>query len=287
MARGTFRPMIVTWRDLDFDSWPSSPDLRFLAEGDSWFTISGVPAYNLLFELRFYKHTRIVNCGMPGDTIKHMAQICRNRDLREALATGGPRWDAIFLSGGGNDLIDAADEIIRDKAKRDSASIRGPADYCDAQRLNALIAEVQGGYRKIAALRDSPGSPAQGVPIVTHTYDYATPRNAPARFFVASVGPWLYRALTASEVPEHDWVAVADHLIDQLATGILALQTGPAPIANFRVVDTRNTLKRAQLGQLGVSNDWQNEIHPNGGGYEKLAKRLEAELENVLGGRWR
>jgi hypothetical protein len=284
MARGRFRPTIQSWMDLDADGFPTFPDQQFLAEGDSWFTVSGFPAYNLLFELRFRKHTRIVNCGMPGDTIKHMAQISRNRSLREALSTNSFRWDAILLSGGGNDLIDEADDIIVDKADRDQANIQGPADYCCAERLQALIADVQDGFRKIAELRDAPRGSAKGTPILTHTYDYATPRNAPSRFLIASLGPWLYTALVAREVPGEHWVAVTTYLIDTLAEGILALQHGPQPITNFHVVDTRGTLKRAELGHRGDSNDWQNEIHPNGGGYEKLAKRLEPVLEGLIAG---
>lgn len=135
MTRGTFRPSIETWQDYIGDQgFPSFPDLNLLAEGDSWFTISGLPAYNLLFELRFRKQTRIVSCGMPGDTIKHMSEIVSNRQLRAALAPGERRWDAILFSGGGNDLIDAADMILLPKARR-TAHPQGPRDYCDGPLL--------------------------------------------------------------------------------------------------------------------------------------------------------
>jgi lysophospholipase L1-like esterase len=283
MARGRIRPNIVTWMDLDFDEdFPTFPDWQFLAEGDSWFTISGLPAFNLLFELRFHKHTRIVNCALPGDTIKNMSVIARNRNLREALGSRDFAWDAILLSGGGNDLIDEAEDILIPKASRNAASISGPADYCDQGTLGELIGEVQQGFRKIADQRDRAGSPSKGVPIVTHTYDYATPRNAPARFIIGKLGPWLHRALTNRQVPGNDWVAVADYLIDRLAEGILALQHGPGPIPNFHVVDTRGRLKRAALGSQGDDADWQNEIHPNDDGYEKLAKLVEAKLEDLI-----
>jgi hypothetical protein len=282
MPRGRHRPSIVTWREyLDQEGFPSFPDLNLLAEGDSWFTISGLPAYNLLFELRFRKHTRIVNCGMPGDTITNMATIAGNRHLRQALAHGGKPWDAILLSGGGNDLIDEADEIVLPKERR-RANPQGPADYCDPECLDGLIRRIQEGYRRIAALRETPGGPGHGVPILTHTYDYATPRNAPAVFVFGALGPWLYRALTERAVPGSDWVGLADHLIDRLAEGILALAQGPHAILGFHVVDTRGTLTRAELGHPGDSNDWQNEIHPNGGGYEKLAKKIEPVLEALL-----
>ena len=73
---------------MSHDDFPDFPDWRFLAEGDSWFTISGVPAYNLLFELRFHKHTQIFICAQPGDTIKHMSQISENPLLRRAMIGG-------------------------------------------------------------------------------------------------------------------------------------------------------------------------------------------------------
>jgi hypothetical protein len=48
------------------------------------------------------------------------------------------------------------------------------------------------------------------------------------------------------------------------------------------VVDTRNTLVRANPTERGNSNDWINEIHPNLGGYRKIAARLSARINAVL-----
>jgi len=123
------------------------------------------------------------------------------------------------------------------------------------------------------------------VPIVTHTYDYATPRNARARFVFGHLGPWLHKALNDCNVPKERWGDVANYLVDKLAEGILDLEDGPAGINDFHVVDTRGTLTPADLGGTGDNNDWQNEIHPNGQGYEKLAVKVEAQLEALLGGR--
>lgn len=285
MAHGNFRPTIVPWLDLDAEGmFPVFPDLRFLAEGDSWFTVSGFPAYNLLFEMRFWKQTLIVNCGMPGDTIRNMSEISKNRNLREALSADGYRWDAILLSGGGNDLIDVAEEIILPADVWAGIPGRTVADYCHAAKLDALLRDVQLGYRRIAASRESAGPAARRVPMLAHTYDYVTPRNAPARFALMTVGPWLYRAFTHHGVPQSDWIALADHLIDRLAECILALEHGADPILDFHVVDTRGTLRRSELGSVGDNHDWQNEIHPNGGGYEKLAGRILEALARLLGG---
>jgi lysophospholipase L1-like esterase len=272
----------VTWNDVTSDAmFPTFPGQRFLAEGDSWFSMSGLPAYNLLFALRFDVSTQIVNCALPGDTIIHMSKLTTNRQYREALTSPGFKWKAIFLSGGGNDLIDAADEIVLPKERR-PARAGVPADYCDQTRLGALVSEIQDGFRRLASLRDASTSNSKKAPIITHTYDYATPRDAPARFLFFKLGPWLYPALKGAKVPEGEWVSVADYLIDTLAEGILALQNGTDPIRNFHVVNTRGATKRAELGTTVSSNDWQNEIHPNDDGYAKIAKRVEKKLGELL-----
>lgn len=280
MARGKFRPYITTWDLFDLDGTATDPffyDSLILAEGDSWFTIGGLFAPNLLMSLRFHKDTLVLNCASPGDTIVHMTALAHNYVYKEALRHDYA-WDAILLSGGGNDLIDRADEIILDKAQRKGMTIHGPADYCDAEQLDSLIDAVQLGYRTLVEARDNAPGPGADAPILVHTYDYPTARNAPAHFIVATAGPWIYRALIQAGIPEHDWQLLTDYLFDQLAEGILELTRPPHTLPNFHVIDTRNTLQRAEPGSVGISGDWLNEIHPDEDGYKKLAKKLEKKL---------
>ena len=287
MARGKFRPNVVTWDQIDDQSSlpntdPNLNDRLILAEGDSWFTIAGIPTSNLLFSFRFHKMTMIVNCAKPGDTIKHISEIEGNHTFRTALSPDGYKWDLLLLSGGGNDLIDEAGKLLLPSAKRGSKAVSNIKDYCDEERLKALIANIQEGYRRLVRLRDANGSPAKKKPIVVHTYDYATPRNSPARFFsVPLLGPWLYPAVVAAEIPKKDWNKVSDYLIDQLAEGILALQK-ESKLKNFHVVDTRKTLKRSALDTTGDNGDWLNEIHPNADGYKKLARVIEETITPLL-----
>jgi len=281
MARGKFRPHITTWDLFDREETAEDPafyNTLILAEGDSWFTIGGLFAPNLLMSLRFHRDTLILDCASPGDTIVHMSALARNHVYKEALRYDYA-WDAILLSGGGNDLIERADEIILDKSQRQGRRIRGPADYCEPEQLGRLIEDVQQGFRTLVSVRDAADGPAGTTPIFTHTYDYPTARNAPARFIVATLGPWIYRALTRSVVPERDWVRLTDYLFDQLAEGILELGRRPHGLENFHVIDTRNTLVRAAAGTVGDSGDWLNEIHPNEDGYGKLAKKIEKRLD--------
>ena len=151
----------------------------------------------------------------PGDTIIRMGDPGRMLQLRRLLAVPqfAYNWDAILLSGEGNDLIDSAPHLLN---KIDAAA-SDPADYVDAAALQQLVADVRGAYAAIVAVRDADTSQSKGKPIYVHTYDYPTPRDSPARFLGAGVlGPWLYPAFLLEDIPEAMWIAVSDYLLNQL-----------------------------------------------------------------------
>jgi lysophospholipase L1-like esterase len=260
-------------------------DWCILAESDSWFSMGAIPSTNLTTELRFARSAIVVNAAYPGDTIRHMSEISDNQPLRKMLVERNFafEWDLILLSGGGNDLIDAALSLVVAPPVGVAGSIN-PADCVNHARLATLVEDVQAGYRRIAALREASEIPAnRGIPIVVHTYDYPTPRNSPAKFVGIPVrGPWLFPALNSAGVFDPTLrQAISDYLLRALGDGIAALEAGPGAIANFHVVKTRDTLERAQPGATGSSGDWQNEIHPNVKGYKKLGERLVAASETL------
>ena len=286
MERGTFRPTVVSWEDmLDEPAHPGVDPAFYkqfiLAEGDSWFTLGGIPTSNLLWSMRFHQRTMIVNCGRPGDTIKHMSDIEGNHNFRQALADKDIKWNLILLSGGGNDLIDNAKNIIKDKIERGNARPQNIKDYCHQDVLDNLITSIQNSYKNVFAFKESQAQgQAKGKPVVIHTYDYSTPRNAPARFFsVSLLGPWLYKAFTKKEVHKEDWNSLSDYLIDHLAEGILALANQQE---NIHVVNTRGLLTRAAQDTEGEDGDWLNEIHPDHDGYCKLAKHIDITTSELL-----
>jgi hypothetical protein len=139
--------------------------------------------------------------------------------------------------------------------------------------------KVQQGFIDIAKLRE--GTVNAKTPIVTHTYDYPTPRNSKAKFLGFKVlGPWLYPALKGNDVPEEYWISLTDYIFEALASALVEL---PYKIENFHVVSaTRETLIRAKLGTTGEDGDWLNEIHPSAGGYKKLADIVSAELAHII-----
>ena len=262
---------------------------HFLAEGDSWFTIAAIPSSNLLFELRVGRWAQVLNLAYPGDTLRRVDDLVANTDLDQQLAQRNfnSAWDLVLLSVGGNDVIEAAPSLIRHSPPAGAGPSR-PESYVEAAALDALLQEIQQGCGRIVALRDSVDSKSRGCPVLIHTYDYVTPRDAPARFIglLPMRGPWLYRAFAGSGLGIALEQRIADLLIDRLAAALLELDvantaSGKA-LPGFHVVDTRNTLVRANPADRGNSNDWLNEIHPNLWGYRKIAARLSAAINEVL-----
>jgi len=262
---------------------------HFLAEGDSWFTIAAIPSSNLLFELRVGRWAQVLNLAYPGDTLRRVDDLVANTDLDQQLAQRNfnTAWDLVLLSVGGNDVIEAAPSLIRHSPPAGADPSR-PESYVEAAALDALLQEIQQGCGRIVALRDSVDSKSRGCPVLIHTYDYVTPRDAPARFIglLPMRGPWLYRAFAGSGLAIALHQRIADLLIDRLAAALLELDvantaSGKA-LPGFHVVDTRNTLVRANPADRGNSNDWLNEIHPNLWGYRKIAARFSAAINEVL-----
>ena len=270
---------------------PDNPDYpwHFLAEGDSWFTIAAIPSSNLLLELRLGRWTQVLNLAYPGDTLRNIEALVGNKDLTRFLAKKNfcSHFDALLLSGGGNDLIDAVGTLIR-RSPRPGTDPAAPVSYIDATAFAALLLKVQEAFATIVSVRDSAHSLSRGSPIFVHTYDYATPRDAPARFVgsVPIAGPWLFKAFAGSGIEITLQQRIADLLTDGLADALLQLDSASGTVGkalpSFHVIDTRDTLIRANPTERGNSNDWINEIHPNLGGYRKIAARLSAKINEVL-----
>jgi hypothetical protein len=73
-----------------------------------------------LFELEVATSTVIVNCAYPGDTLRRMVDGIDDVDFNRLLRKRNfaSFWEAIIVSAGGNDLIDAAQLPVRDRLGR-------------------------------------------------------------------------------------------------------------------------------------------------------------------------
>lgn len=256
-------------------------DKYVLAEGDSWFHIGGnngaLKERNLLDAVNFNdKHTMLLNMALSGDTMARMSDSLNSPDFYKLLRNY--QWDMILLSAGGNDLIDALTEKGGYKFKNTTLSViqsnNSPANYRDfinVAHLNFFTQSVLSSFSKFLTEK-SKSKYNRETPIVIHTYDYPTPRNAPAKLFRFRKGPWLSKAFIAKGVPNTNryWEQISDHIFNALAQAITSLEGQN----NFHVVNTPGTITRAAANVNGASNDWLNEIHPNSHGIVKLADKI-------------
>lgn len=261
-----------------------------LAEGDSWFSLGAIPAYNMLDPLEFETFGAVVNLAYPGDTAD---------DMRRALpASGGKRIDlwaselavhladrnaypyqGILLSAGGNDLIAAFPHLLRRGVDYANADPADPAALIDADALARFDGFLGDSLTRIVRFIREEGGPNRDAPIFTHTYDYPTPNDAPARIFGVRAGSaWMHPKLVDAGVPQHFWIPISDYLIEHLARLLRGLD-----LVDFHVVNTLGTIQRAALGATGSSGEWDNEIHPSRRGYAKLAAKMAAAIREELG----
>ena len=254
-----------------FFSWDDY-DRHYLAEGDSWFSLSDILSPSFLY--RFGTHvplkqsTLIVNCSYPGDTLANMVDWSRNPDFSNLLARKnfGWEWDGILFSAGGNDIINAALSpagILR--------ACANPADY-QSFIVDYAMAVLENHLRQyfgyLVSLRDTSAIVAnRTIPIYYHTYGYPTARNAPA----SVAGPWLYEAYTQKDIPNQYWDALTHALMNKLAK---ILDSFSSLGNNLHLVDTLADvdLKPAAASSTGNSGDWLNEIHLNDSGKDKVAR---------------
>lgn len=84
---------------------------RFLAQGDSWFSIGTFKLHknsSLLHQLNFSETSCAINCASPGAKLTHMVDnLCDPNFVNLLCGTQRVPWHGILLSAGGNDMIDA------------------------------------------------------------------------------------------------------------------------------------------------------------------------------------
>lgn len=295
-------PKLEVFQPADiFSSEPpdlSSPAYRLLAEGDSWFsigTLNPLKNSNLLFEMVFRQRALAINCATPGDTLKRMSQIGTDPNFVDLLCGRRQRhWDAILMSCGGNDLIEAVQSPAVDADGNPvPPELRllltdrewGPPEL-GAQRYlsdggwQTFCGYLQANFEHLIALRQRGLSADR--PIFIHGYALPTPRPAGAGL---GVGPWLLPALQSYAIPATDGIVVAHELLTRLAALLARTAADSARFPQLHFFDsTLITIDAALPDATGVSGDWINEIHLTKAGYRKIAVPWAAQIEATLEG---
>jgi hypothetical protein len=277
---------------------------RLLAEGDSWFTIGTLnlaAASNLVFQLEFTHSTVIVNCAYPGDTLDHMTDSVDDPQFDALLRKPrfASRWEAVLLSGGGNDLIDAAQHLSvnRDGSPAPLASrllltpteaaVHKPGDNSPERFISEEGWALLAGYlvasvSELVRRRDE--GPSRGRPLIMHTYSIPTVWRCGT---VGSADGWLFKAFNDYGIAQADRQPLANALFGRLRQLLLGLahDSGqPQALPDVHVFDSAGAvaLDAPDPAATGESGDWVNEIHPSPGGYKKLGRAFGPYIEAVL-----
>jgi len=271
----------IFWPELHPEQMPphfNDFDQLLLAEGDSWFAWAYLGfdvSPSILKALSFGRSTATLCYAYSGHTSGDMAAMASSAGFMQELSAR--RFDAVLLSGGGNDLFNALDQgHILQPAVGDADD---PAAYINRAELDALKDYVTLNYRQILSWRLLPTSRNRTTPVLLHTYDYPMPRPAPAKAFgLPAAGPWLLPALEAVGAP----AALRFDIIRAIAADMLGcIRDLHDPAAGIHVVDTCGTLTPSSPAATGDDADWVNEIHPNAAGYTKLAASFAAVLSRL------
>ncbi len=278
---------------------------KFLVQGDSWFSIGGSvgvpwifpPNGNVLSELDMPKSTALVTSAYPGKTLETMVDWSHEVNFSRLLETGHVLTvNAILLSGSGNDFISAininprtADPALQRRrillGAHEWTNEPGMLKYVSKNGWRDFLDRLTGYYVELARLRDSTNQ-NRGIPIVTHSYDYAMPRNAPVHVGLKTYGPWLLPALKKHDIPEADYAALVVHFLDGLREFQRTLGDRLRKLGiehpNIHSVDFHGALTKAPPSSTGRRADWENEIHPTKKGYEKLAQILRKDLLDLV-----
>jgi len=156
---------------------------RFLAEGDSWFTIGTLnllEASNVLFKLEFTKSTAIANCAYPSDTLTRIVKCLRDPYFDRLLRKKpfASYWEALLISAGGNDLIDAAQVPPVGAQGQPTANGHRPAPAVDTGRGSPSASKQRCGPVRERARLEEPGQ----VPDAELRRARQTPRPGPQQF---------------------------------------------------------------------------------------------------------
>lgn len=266
---------------------------RCIAQGDSWFSIGALPptrTTRVVAELRLEKSTVVVNCAKPGAVLRRMTDTSREVQFLKLLrGKFAMKWDAILLSGGGNDLIDAIgsspagapdQRLLRTPAERGNGPLTG-ADYVSEPGWQVFANHIGTVFNQLVDERDAGIN--RPTPLVWHNYARVMPRPAGAGL---GFGPWLLPALDLYLVPAADRLAVSDELIGRLARlvkDIVAVRMAKDPAANLHIADSQSAgLELSAPDSEDSSGDWINEIHPTRGGYQKVAAAYAKVLDPLF-----
>lgn len=242
-----------------------------VSEGDSWFQHPAIMEIIDHLSLSYNIYSR----GAAGDEMRNYLMsgeyLDAFTDLQEIVKEVAeilgekPRAPGFFLiSGGGNDILgDQFKDFLLPFAEVATAPPGEQPDRFLNQRLKDELDAIMALYRQVFQ-RLKAEQP--DVRIITHGYDYVIPKGVNEEGM-----SWLGKPMTAQGItaPE-DRQAIVRYLIDTFNERLMEVGSAFEQVTH---VDLRGAVKPYQ---------WADEIHPDQEGYQNVALRFSAVIDQLL-----
>ncbi|MGH0031622.1 MAG: hypothetical protein ACQGVC_17650 [Myxococcota bacterium] len=229
----------------------AEPDaLRVVSEGDSWFQ------HPLLRDVIDHLNDRfnVLSLGAAGDALVDMVE-----EGEYAGALAEEKSKLLLFSGGGNDMLGDAFGTYLVRPAPPSGS---PAAAFVNDVFAARVAELHALYDRVATrLEDA----LPDVVLLTHAYDVPVPRDR------KQGGRWVGPKLAEAGIdPATDGRRVVRHMLEVFDAGLA-----------LRAASRTNLVHVSTLGSV-ADDEWDDELHPNAGGFGSLAARFRAKIDLIL-----
>jgi len=245
------------------DEHPDWPVI--LTEGDSWFSF---PLHANTIDFLDEKAGRkisLLRLERSGDELLTILSGKQRVKLRLYL-TRDP-IQALLLSGGGNDI--AGRDLYHLLRQKTAANTW---EQCiDKARVSRRIQQLELAYRDVIDIRNDVRPACR---IYLHGYDYAIPSGKASTFFGLKVGPWLQPNLEDRGITDPD---DQRNIVRWLMDRFNEMLQGIAQASSVVHVDLRGTLG---------AGDWHDELHPKRAGFDAVASKFAAKLNDQFPGKF-
>ena len=246
-----------------------------VAEGDSWFDY---PFHDVLKELQDHYGYDVASVAHAGDPIEAMAYSGKQLDdfcrAVEGLLARQITPKAILLSGGGNDIAGQEFGMLLNHAASAIAGLNAAivAGVIN-QRIFTAYVTILNAVTTLCQKKLG-----RALPILIHGYDYPVPDGRGFQVVWCNVlGPWLdpgFREKGFVDLPRK--IALAHDLIDKF-NDMLQQLTSLAAFSHVHYINLRGTLSTGR----DYTKWWENELHPNEDGFQKVTAKFAAVLHNL------
>jgi len=252
------------WLDSDLEE--ANVDPNILAIGDSWFWYlfnNILTPLNNMINTGDKMTSNMLVRGALGAEVDAFVDTTFLDQLDEDLGVVRDQngdidvlnydIEAVFLSGGGNDVVD---DNLRHILNPDNTGVTQPEDCFNQTNFDDRLNRIRSNYNNLI---DFVQLRQPNAKIFMHCYDYAPPTGVK---FLNFVGGWLREPMEDANIDPALYMGVVHVLIDNLIS-----------IMEDISQHDNNIFFINSTGALPSINDWANELHPTSIGFTHVLER--------------